>query len=230
MGDDPKVFMSEITVKWGTENPSPETGSLRERQRVALRNTIERTAIELVHRHGYSDVTVEMICEASLTSPRTFFNYFGSKEGVIVGNAPVMPSQEETEAFIASTNPDVLHDFLVFATNTLIADQHDREILQARQEIIQSHPDLLAKRSVLIARTEEQFVRIVEARLKRQGAAGSDEQIADQAHMLVALQSGVVKFMRRKWTTPDFPRDLTALLDLSASLIRQVAASRVEAS
>ena len=191
--------------------------------------TIETAAIQLVQEHGFDAVTVEMICDASLTSPRTFCNYFGSKEGVILGTGPKMPSDEEIEDFVSSKNPDVLTEFLIFSTNTLIADQPDRELTQARQVIIQGHPELTAKRSALIARHEDQFIEIVEARLRAQGHQGSDAQIADEALMIVVSCTSLMGFMRRKWTHPDFAGDPSVLIGLSVSLLRTIATPPSEA-
>ncbi|HEV7168905.1 MAG: TetR/AcrR family transcriptional regulator, partial [Chloroflexota bacterium] len=63
----------------------------RVRKRAAAQASIEDTAVSLALKHGYENVTVEMICAASSVSQRTFFNYFGSKEGVILGASRPAP-------------------------------------------------------------------------------------------------------------------------------------------
>ena len=68
-----------------TEGQRP---SLRERKKLATRRALQRVALDLVAQRGYSRVTVEDIADAAEVSPRTFFNYFPSKDAALLGSDP----------------------------------------------------------------------------------------------------------------------------------------------
>ncbi|MDF3935438.1 TetR/AcrR family transcriptional regulator, partial [Pseudomonas citronellolis] len=57
---------------------------LRERQKEARRLAISQAAIELFRRQGFAATTVEQIAEQAGVSAPTVFNYFGSKQEILL--------------------------------------------------------------------------------------------------------------------------------------------------
>jgi AcrR family transcriptional regulator len=70
------------------------TGGLRERKKQKTREAIQREAMRLFEKQGYDETTIEEIAEAADISPSTFFNYFPTKEDVVLFDRydPIMAS------------------------------------------------------------------------------------------------------------------------------------------
>lgn len=61
--------------------------SLRERKREQTKLALQAAAIRLFNERGYGATSVDDIADAANVSRRTFFRYFGSKEGVLFSEA-----------------------------------------------------------------------------------------------------------------------------------------------
>ncbi len=61
-----------------------ENGGLRERKKIATREALSAAALRLAVERGPDNVRVEEIAEAAGVSPRTYNNYFSSREQAIV--------------------------------------------------------------------------------------------------------------------------------------------------
>src|SRR6201991_3229197 len=78
-------------------NPN-DSGGLRERKKVATREALSAAALRLALEHGAENVRVEDIAEAAGVSPRTYNNYFSSREQAIVAGITA-----EREARVATS-------------------------------------------------------------------------------------------------------------------------------
>ncbi|WP_159792441.1 TetR/AcrR family transcriptional regulator [Puerhibacterium puerhi] len=77
------------------------TPGLRERQKQARADAIVDAAQRLVLAHGLDAVTVEAIAEEAGVSPRTFFNYFDTKDAAVLGHRELDLDAAVTAAFVA---------------------------------------------------------------------------------------------------------------------------------
>src|ERR1700682_1242027 len=66
---------------------TPIARGLRERKKQKTRESIQHEAMRLFGKQGYEQTTIEQIAAAADISPSTFFNYFPTKEDVVLYDA-----------------------------------------------------------------------------------------------------------------------------------------------
>ena len=196
---------------------------LRERKRAAMLEQLERTAVELAAEHGYDAATVEMICDACMTSPRTFYNYLGSKEAAILGPRTPFASDEQVHRFVHEPTSDILVDFLGMVIGSLIENTIDLELYQLRQRVIYTTPELSAKRLAIDGALEARYRAVVVERFRVAGREdATDAELEDEAHMVIALTRGVLTYTAVKWYEPGFDRTVRELIEDAIVLVRRV--------
>lgn len=174
---------------------------LRAKKRELLRSAIEKAAVDLVLEHGYENVTVDMICEASLASQRTFFNYFGSKEAVMLGPPPGPPSPEMVDEFVGSRG-DVLGDLTRMMGRVLLEHGDvDLELWHRRRAAIRDTPELLRSMADRVAAKEAELVDVVARRLRaaRTRSGSADDELRAEAELIVHMWWGVARHAMHMW-------------------------------
>ncbi|WP_449282369.1 TetR/AcrR family transcriptional regulator [Leucobacter sp.] len=202
-----------------------ETGGLRERKRRATQAAIERGALELALEHGYEHVTVEMICEYAMISPRTFFNYAGSKERAVLGIDPPLPGAERREAYARGLGGSPLEDLI----GTLVEGLADLggagpDTLRKRHRILRENPSLAMKEFARMEEAQNSIVDLVRARLIGDGPSrAADPELDDEARMIVSLAMGVVHYLMRDWIAGGTAAGDGDAVRRAAALARRVA-------
>ncbi|NLU69000.1 TetR/AcrR family transcriptional regulator [Streptomyces sp. HNM0574] len=137
--------------------------SLRERKKLETRTALTRAAVRLYLRDGPSAVTVQEICEAAGVSPRTFFNYFDTKDDAVFDWDHRLTHQllEEFAARPADEHPLTSLHRAVEATLPGMVDDPD---WHARGKLMRAHPELVPKLMHNNRRMEEALVQAAAAR------------------------------------------------------------------
>ena len=195
----------------------------RARKRAAAQASIVGAAVSLALKHGYENVTVEMICTASGISQRTFFNYFGSKEGVVLGASPPVPTEEQTRSFVERGGSDVLEDLVDLVTAMVLGHDPDLQVLRMRRTVIQETPELLARERARMAELEGRLVQVVLERFEHHGRnTQGTPDLEDEARMVVALAFGSMHYAMHRWVASNFTTPRQELMQSTAELIRRV--------
>ena len=130
---------------------------LRERKKAETHQALAKAALDLADRLGPERVTVEAIADAAGVSPRTFFNYFPSKEDAIVGIAPAQSSALLADLLSRPEDEpplDALRAVVLAAAERLQAGGDDWVI---RHRLIQKHHSLAVTRAAWFAEVERRM-------------------------------------------------------------------------
>ena len=180
---------------------------LRERKKAETRRALASAALRLAEALGPDGVTVEAIAEAADVSPRTFFNYFSSKEEAIVGISPAHSSQ--LLADLAARPPgeatlDALRATAHDAAGRLEAAADD---WMRRRSLFRRYPTLAGRHAAGLAEVERSMVEEIARR------TGLDPDRDTYPALVVSTALGAIRVAIAVWTERDRPGPLTDLLD-----------------
>ncbi|SDR05003.1 TetR/AcrR family transcriptional regulator [Thermostaphylospora chromogena] len=187
---------------------TPRPG-LRERKKQATRKALREAALRLALEHGPDNVRVDDIAEAASVSPRTYNNYFSSREQAIVA-AVTAEREARVAAAVAARPADVpLADAVIEAIVEQYTDPggHDRDALL----LITTRPALRDAFLDATAEIEDPLTGAIAARL------GDTDQ--HTARVLAASAAAAVRVALRRWLTPaGVPPTTSGLVVPSGSL------------
>ena len=158
--------------------PATSELGLRERKRLATRRAIELAALDLVAEHGLSGVTVDEISRVADVSPRTFFNYFASKEEAVLGEPPQRPSDDAVAKFVEGGTGDLFADLTELLVGAWRQASVDLDVTTTRQRVIKQYPELFGLRMFSMHAFERDVTEIVAARIAHDRPERSDDPAA----------------------------------------------------
>jgi AcrR family transcriptional regulator len=157
------------------------SGGLRERKKQKTKASIQREALRLFKKKGYDETTIEDIAAAAEISPSTFFNYFPSKEDVVIYDEydpqvfAALMAQHEGETLSESIRSLILQLGGVF--------EADSEDILERAKLSLEVPELRARIWEELERARDLFAEVI---AKRTGRSATDFEVRVIAMALVA--------------------------------------------
>lgn len=186
-------------------------GGLRERKKERTREQLQRAALRLALEHGVEQVTVADIAAAADVSPRTYFNYFSTREEAFVAD-DVERGHHFVELVTAA--PDEAPVWPVLRTAALEAfgaSAQPREEELLKQQLLRSSPEVLAHVLSTFDPLERQLVQELRRRTGS-GAPTMPHLLANS--VLAALRAAVEVWLPAPDT--DFQQVLGECFDVLA--------------
>lgn len=185
------------TQGWNASGVTTRQTGLREEKKQATRVALREAALRLALAHGPDNVRVDDIAEAAGVSPRTYNNYFSSREQAIVA-AVTAERESRVAAAVAALPADVrLADAVAAAVLEQYTEPRDHDALL----LITASPALRDTYLDAAAAIEHPLAAAIARRL---GDAGTPA-----ARVLAASVAAAVRVALQQWLQPPAAAPLT---------------------
>ncbi|MBT1667811.1 TetR family transcriptional regulator [Curtobacterium flaccumfaciens pv. flaccumfaciens] len=187
------------------DSATPSELGLRDRKRIETRTRIAEAARSLALEQGVDGTTIEQIAARADVSPRTFFNYFESKEDAVLGHTEPDLEPATLEAHLAAVSGEPVAQavvdlaFLVFGSS--FGDEHER---LERKAVIVRFPQLMRRQVARMTTVAEAMTGAVRTILERDPAWGPEAATPQAAEMLLGMcMTGLRSAARHDGSDPE---------------------------
>ena len=183
------------------------TSGLRERKKTATRLALHEAALRLVAERGLDGVSVDDIAARADVSPRTFFNYFASKDDAVVGLDPAAPAAQAAAFAARPPEESPVEAMRAIAREGAIRMAEDPQLWPLRLQVVETNPTLVAKLAAAFGESD----RVLATAIAERTGTRVD---ADALPMLLAGVAGAaMRTSLHRWFASDFTASLPDLVD-----------------
>ncbi len=183
-----------------------EGESVRERKKRETRLALTRAATALVAERGLPAVTAEQIAMRAGVSPRTFFNYFATKEDALVGHDPQRVAQIVDGLRRRPPAEPPLEALRAVLVELLPPSHVDPAELLERLRVLRSEPQLLAYQALRFEYLERALAHALSER------RGLDPDNDPHAALVVACVMAAARTAFMAWCGTDGREPLDRIL------------------
>jgi len=182
-------------------NPHLSTG-LRERKRDETRCRLEEAAVEIALAGGLDRATVDAISAAANVSPRTFFNYFATKEDAILGTQDPVEVSSALAGLVAEYDGgDVISAVMALVFSSMGTTLPTHELQKSRITLARKHPQLVTSQVARFATVSQQLVGAAEAIItaNTRFAGLSQSELRASAELITMMCGGAFRSTFTTW-------------------------------
>ncbi|PRY48491.1 TetR family transcriptional regulator [Geodermatophilus tzadiensis] len=184
------------------------TSGLRERKKLATRLALHEAALQLVAERGLDGVSVDDVAARAGVSPRTFFNYFPTKDDAVLGLDPA-DAERLTAALIAhpAEDPPLAALRAVQLEQAAAMAAEPEGLWPLRLRVIEAHPVLVSRLHAVFGRSERALAEAIAAR------TGTRVDADVYPTLLAAVAGAAMRTALHRWLGSDFTASLPRLVD-----------------
>ncbi len=183
------------------------TSGLRERKKLATRAALHQAALQLVAEHGLDHVSIDDIAERADVSPRTFFNYFSSKDDAVLGLDPDASARQVAAFHARPADETPVRALRAVAREQAQEMATETDLWPLRLTVIDSPPVLLGRLAAVFGEGER---AVADAIAERTGTrAGTDAYPT----LLAGVAGVAMRTALHRWLASDFVAALPDLVD-----------------
>jgi AcrR family transcriptional regulator len=183
------------------------TSGLRERKKLATRLALHEAALRLVAERGLDGVSVDDVAARADVSPRTFFNYFSSKDDAVLGLDPGL-AQRQAEALRARPASESALAALRAVTRDQAAEMAaESDLWPLRLTVIEAHPVLVGRLAAAFGESE----RVLATALAERTGTQADTDLYPM--LLAGVGAAAMRSSLHRWFAADFTVSLPDLVD-----------------
>ncbi|MGY1710487.1 TetR/AcrR family transcriptional regulator [Geodermatophilus sp. SYSU D00758] len=183
------------------------TSGLRERKKAATRDALHRAALELVADRGLDGVSVDDVAARAGVSPRTFFNYFPSKDDAVLGLDPAAPARLAAAFTARPAAESPLQAMRAVQREQALEMAADPDVWPLRLRVVEASAVLVGRLSAGFAAAERAMAAAIAER------TGTEASTDLYPGLLAATSSAVMRTALHRWFCGGFREPLTDLVD-----------------
>ena len=183
------------------------TSGLRERKKAATRLALHGAALQLVAERGLEHVSVDDIAERADVSPRTFFNYFPTKDDAVLGLDPDAGRRQVESLLDRPADESPIDSLRAVARAQATEMAGETDVWPLRMTVIDAHPTLFGRLAASFGASERAFAEAIARR------TGTRVGVDVYPTLLAGVAGVAMRTALHRWLATDFTASLPDLVD-----------------